>query len=275
MAGANITEHQQILNDIINDYDQFEQRINEKKQNPQNPQNDLLIKQIDEWESNSIEIIHQKAQECREIAMRYLPTFFNDIEKKFNDLNERIRQVHQEIEFDEIDLNYLRNQLIDMTAELNNPSKISIKQDSQSFINEISIISSIKPTYNKWKQNAITVAGGNGQGQELNQLNWSARIFIDEMKNVFIVDHHNHRIVVWNYNAQEAQIIAGGNRQGSRMNQLNYPTDVIIDQQNDSIIIADHGNRRVIQWLNQNQQILINNIDCFGLAMDRNGFLYV
>ncbi|CAF1038903.1 unnamed protein product [Adineta steineri] len=47
---------------------------------------------------------------------------------------------------------------------------------------------------------------------------------------------------------------------------------MIVDQQNNSIITADRGNSRVIQWLNQNQQILI---DYYGLAMDKNGFLYV
>ncbi|CAF4350335.1 unnamed protein product, partial [Adineta steineri] len=55
----------------------------------------------------------------------------------------------------------------------------------------------------------------------------------------------------------------------------NFPTDVIVDQQNHSIIVADQGNRRVIQWLNQTQKILIKNIDCHGLAMDKHGFLYV
>ncbi|CAF1542959.1 unnamed protein product, partial [Adineta steineri] len=62
---------------------------------------------------------------------------------------------------------------------------------------------------------------------------------------------------------------------GHRTDQLNYPTDVIINQQTHSIIIADFGNKRVIQWLNQNQQILIDNIDCYGLTMDKHGFLYV
>ncbi|CAF4097005.1 unnamed protein product, partial [Adineta steineri] len=88
-------------------------------------------------------------------------------------------------------------------------------------------------------------------------------------------DYWNDRIIEWKYNAKERKIIAGGNGYGNGMNQLNNPTDVIIDQQNHSIIIADRGNRRVIQWLNQKQQILIDNIDCFGLAMDKNGFLYV
>ncbi|CAF4111796.1 unnamed protein product, partial [Adineta steineri] len=131
------------------------------------------------------------------------------------------------------------------------------------------------PKFNKWKQNAITVAGGNGQGQELNQLHGPGGIVIDENKNIFITDYGNHRIVEWKYNTREGQIIAGENGKGDRMDQLNHPSDVIVDQQNHSIIIVDWRNRRVIQWVNQNRQILIHNIDCFGLAIDKHGFLYV
>ncbi|CAF0747060.1 unnamed protein product [Adineta steineri] len=131
------------------------------------------------------------------------------------------------------------------------------------------------PKWGKWKQNAITMAGGNGQGQELNQLYGPHGIFIDEKKNIFIADTYNHRIVEWKHNANEAQIIAGGNGKGNRMDQLNEPTDMIVDQQNHSIIIADSLNRRVIQWLNQKQQILIDSINCSRLAMDKHGFLYV
>ncbi|CAF1172674.1 unnamed protein product [Adineta steineri] len=99
----------------------------------------------------------------------------------------------------------------------------------------------------KWKQNAITVAGGNGEGPKLDQLSSPDGIFIDKKKNIFIADHGNHRIVEWKYNAKEGQIIAGGNGNGNQMDQLYYPIDVIVDQQNHSIIIADPGNRRVIQ----------------------------
>ncbi|CAF1136441.1 unnamed protein product [Adineta steineri] len=127
----------------------------------------------------------------------------------------------------------------------------------------------------KWKQNAITVAGGNGEGQQLNQLSYPYGIFIDENKNIFIADYNNHRIVEWKYNANEGQIIAGGNGQGNRMDQLNNPMDVIVDQQNHSVMIADYENKRVIQWINQTQQILIQNIHCQGLAIDKHGFLYV
>ncbi|CAF4163309.1 unnamed protein product, partial [Adineta steineri] len=131
------------------------------------------------------------------------------------------------------------------------------------------------PKWDKWKQNGITVAGGKGYGQQLNQLGRPEGIFIDKNKNIFIADSLNHRIVEWKYNAKKGQIIAGGNGRGDRMDQLDRPTDVFVGQKNHSIIIADRSNRRVIECLNKKQQILIHNIDCSGLAMDKHGFLYV
>ncbi|CAF1425296.1 unnamed protein product [Adineta steineri] len=275
-CSRHIPEHQQRLNEGLNhitdDYNEFRQRINEQKQNPHNHS---LLKQINQWERNSVEKIQQKAQECRESVIKSSQAYINDIEKKCNDLTKQIKHFQKETDFNEINLNHLTNQLIEITQELNNPSNIFIKQDSQSFIHDISIVSSKKPTFNKWKQNAITVAGGNGPGQELDQLKRPVKIFIDKNKNIFITDPNNNRIVEWKYNTKEGQTVAGGNEEGDRMNQLNSPTDAIVDQQTHSIIIADCVNRRVIQWLNQNQQILIDDIDCCSLAMDKNGFLYV
>ncbi|CAF0816330.1 unnamed protein product [Adineta steineri] len=275
-----LTEHRQILNKefkrLINDCEQFKQRINKPKQNRQYLQNQLLIKQIDQWERNSIEKIKQKAQESRKFVIESSEIFINDIQMKFNDLSQQIKHMEKENEFNEINLEYLRNQLIAITEESNNSSNMSVKEDSQSFVNEISIISSKKSKFVKWKQNAITLAGGNGQGQKLIQLNNPDGIFLDKNKNIFIADCFNHRIVEWKCNAIEGQIITGGNEKGNRMNQLSYPTDIIFDQQTNSIIIADQGNRRVIRWLNENQQkILFHNIGCYGLAMDKYGFLYI
>ncbi|CAF1158896.1 unnamed protein product [Adineta steineri] len=271
-----LTEHRQILTSelhhVTDEYNEFKQTINEQKQNPQNG---LLIKQVNQWEIESIEIIHQKAREYREILIKSSEMFINDIEKKLKDLNEQIKEIHQENEFNEINLNYLRNQLRKITEELNNSSNISIKEDSQSFISEVSIITSKKSKSNKWKQNAITVAGGNGQGHKRNQLKSPHGIFIDKKKHIFIADCFNHRIAKWECNAKEEQIIVGANKQGNQINQLDQPKDVVVDQQNHSIIIADQNNRRVIRWMNQNQQILIHNIDCSRLAMDKYGYLYV
>ena len=69
-----------------------------------------------------------------------------------------------------------------------------------------------------------------------------------------------------------------GNGQGDRNDQLNYPTNVIIDQQNDSLFICDWMNRRVVRWPRRNGrtgEILISNIACWDLMMDKDGYLYV
>ncbi|CAF3769136.1 unnamed protein product, partial [Adineta steineri] len=244
-----LTEHRQLLNEelhyIINDYDQFKQIFSEQKPSLR----DLsLIDQINQWEIDSINKIKQKAKDCIEDVIRSSQTVLNDIEIKLNDLNEQIKQFHNENEFNEINLEYLRNELIKIREEYNNPPTASIQPDSLPFTDEIPVISlEKKSNFNKWKQNAITVAGGNGEGKKLNQFNGSGGIFIDENKNIVIVDYLNHRIIEWKYNAKEGEIIAGGNGQGHRMDQLNRPIGVIVDQQNHSIIIADRVNRRVIQ----------------------------
>ncbi|CAF1445296.1 unnamed protein product [Adineta steineri] len=64
-----LPEHRQILNNeldlVTNEYNEFRQTINEQKQNPQNH---LLIKQINLWEINSIEKIQQKSTRVQRIA---------------------------------------------------------------------------------------------------------------------------------------------------------------------------------------------------------------
>ncbi|CAF3616815.1 unnamed protein product [Rotaria sp. Silwood1] len=88
----------------------------------------------------------------------------------------------------------------------------------------------------------------------------------------------NHRIVEWRCDATTGQVVAGGNRQGNRMDQLNTPSDVIVDKKTDSVIICDSGNRRIMQWPRRNGtsgNVILSNIDCRGLAMDDQRFLYV
>ncbi|CAF4143920.1 unnamed protein product [Adineta steineri] len=130
----------------------------------------------------------------------------------------------------------------------------------------------------KWKQSAITVAGGHGHGSELNQLSSPSGIFIDDENTIYIADAHNHRIVTWKPDSKNGQVIAGGNGMGNAHDQLYWPSDVVFDKQNNSLIICDRGNGRVVQWLYQDrikQQILISNIACEGVAIDKNEFLYV
>ncbi len=82
----------------------------------------------------------------------------------------------------------------------------------------------------------------------------------------------------WKSGATSGQVVAGGNGAGNQNNQLNSPTNVIIDKENDSLIICDYGNKRVVRWPRRNGttgETIISNVDCLGLAMDNNGYLYV
>ena len=128
-----------------------------------------------------------------------------------------------------------------------------------------------------WKQHGIIIAGGNQEGHQSNQLYYPHGIYIDDdNKSIYIADCWNHRIVKWKYDAKNGEIVAGGNGEGNRIDQLKYPTDMVVDKNNDSLIICDRGNRRIIRWSrHKNQQILISDIHCRGLTMDKNGDLYI
>ncbi|CAF0810314.1 unnamed protein product [Adineta steineri] len=131
----------------------------------------------------------------------------------------------------------------------------------------------------KWKQNAVTVAGGNGQGSELNQLNWPVGIYVDDDdQSIYIVDSLNHRIVRWELDAKNGEIVAGGNERGKDIDQLDNPMDIILNKEKKYLIICDANNRRVMRWSRQNiddQEILIPDIICWSLAIDNNGDLYI
>ncbi|CAF1268928.1 unnamed protein product, partial [Adineta steineri] len=102
---------------------------------------------------------------------------------------------------------------------------------------------------------------------------------VDDDQTIVIVDWGNHRIVKWKIGDTNGQVIAGGHDQGSQLNQLNCPTDVLIDKETNSLIICDRGNRRVLRWSRRDDttegEILLDNIACWGLAMDNQRYLYI
>jgi sugar lactone lactonase YvrE len=100
------------------------------------------------------------------------------------------------------------------------------------------------------------VAGGNGQGSALNQLNVPYGIYVDGLKNVFVADYNNHRIVRWAQGATAGVIVAGNGTQGSGLSQLNGPTDVLVDSQN-RVFVADLNNHRVTRWTTSSVGVIV------------------
>ena len=95
-----------------------------------------------------------------------------------------------------------------------------------------------------WSQNGVTVAGGNGCGNAVNQLWYPHGLGIDDdNENILIADWGNHRIVEWKMDTSHGKVIAGGQGQGNRLDQLNWPPDVVVDKETNSLFIADRHNR--------------------------------
>ncbi|CAF4939741.1 unnamed protein product, partial [Rotaria socialis] len=136
------------------------------------------------------------------------------------------------------------------------------------------------PVNATWKQNGVTIAGGNGYGDATNQLYYPGGLFVDDDQAVVIADFWNHRIMQWkNGDTTNGQVVAGGKGAGNGLHQLDRPSDVLIDKETDSLIICDWGNDRVLRWSLRSGttqgEILIDNIDCYGVAMDKQRYLYV
>lgn len=133
--------------------------------------------------------------------------------------------------------------------------------------------------YTQWKQNGLIIAGGNGQGNQSNQLSNPYGIHIDENEqSIYIADYDNHRIMKWKCRGTEGEIVAGGNGQGNEMNQLNNPRDVIVEKKNDLLIICDYRNRRIIEWPRENGtigKIIVSDIDCWSLTIDHSNNIYI
>jgi sugar lactone lactonase YvrE len=108
----------------------------------------------------------------------------------------------------------------------------------------------------RWKMgetNGTIVAGGNGKGNRLDQVNHPQYIFIDEDHSVYVSDSNNHRVMKWLKDAKEGIVVAGGNSQGNGLRQLSFPHGIIVDQLG-SVYVADKWNHRVMRFRNGAQE---------------------
>ena len=122
------------------------------------------------------------------------------------------------------------------------------------------------------------MAGGNGKGAGISQLNDAHRFFLDNNQFLYIVETGNNRVTKWNLGSMVGQIVAGGNGKGSRNDQLSNPVGIVVDRGRDSLFIGDYGNKRLVQWSLQGARsgkTIISGVQSPGLTMDEQGFLYV
>ncbi|CAF1185428.1 unnamed protein product [Adineta steineri] len=232
-----LTEHRQILNNelnhITNEYKKFTQTINEQRQNPYNHS---LIKQIDQWEEGQI-IAGGNGKGNRMNKLSSPTTVIID------------QQNHSIIIADRVNRRVI--QWLDQNQQIliDNIDCYGLAMDKYKFL----YVSGWKNNeVRRWKMEeynneGILVAGGNGKGNELDQLNSPGFLFVDEDQSVYISDRYNHRVMKWRKDAKEGTVVAGGNGKGENLNQLAVPQGVIVDDLG-QIYVADYWNHRIMRW---------------------------
>jgi sugar lactone lactonase YvrE len=141
----------------------------------------------------------------------------------------------------------------------------------------------------RWKvgdTNGTLVAGGNGKGDHLNQLNNPTFIFIDDDHSVYVSDYDNHRVMKWMKDEKAGIVVAGGHGEGNNLTQLSGPQGLIVDHLG-AVYVADCCNHRIMRWCQGARQgdIVVggngegekaNQLRYpFGLSSDREGNLYI
>ncbi|CAF5182411.1 unnamed protein product, partial [Rotaria magnacalcarata] len=131
------------------------------------------------------------------------------------------------------------------------------------------------------------VAGGNGQGDELNQLNHPAYLFVDRDHSLYVSNWNNNRVMKWVEGAKEGIVVAGGQGEGDALTQLHCPYGLFVDTLG-ILYVADSWNHRVMHWTqgdNKQGTVIVGGngagagVNQFnvpiGLSVDRHGNLYV
>jgi DNA-binding beta-propeller fold protein YncE len=99
----------------------------------------------------------------------------------------------------------------------------------------------------KWMEGAkegIVVAGGQGAGNGLTQLNNPRGMIVDQLGTVYVADFSNHRVMCWPKGAAQGSVALGGNGVGAQPNQFNSCWDLSFDRQG-NLYVSDCGNRRI------------------------------
>jgi len=95
--------------------------------------------------------------------------------------------------------------------------------------------------------NGVTVAGGNGFGNDSNQLAYPTAVFVDGYGDLFVADNENGRIQEFpsgSDSTTDGVTVAGEMDTGSAANQLSFPSGLFVDGRG-NIYVSDELNNRI------------------------------
>ncbi len=129
-----LTHHREMINQeftqIEHQLNSFRQKLDDQKENPNHYS---LIRQINQWENESINKIKQTAQQCRDEINKYLIK----IENKFNELTQKTKEIGKQNKINEINSKQIQEKFNKLNKEFEKPKNVSIEQKSSTFIHQI------------------------------------------------------------------------------------------------------------------------------------------
>ncbi|CAF4801901.1 unnamed protein product, partial [Rotaria sp. Silwood1] len=140
--------------------------------------------------------------------------------------------------------------------------------------------------YRMGENQGTVVAGGNGRGNHLDQLNNPTFVFVDRNHSVYVADYSNHRVMKWIEGAKQGIVVTSDQSQENSFTQIWIPYGIVVDQSG-TVYMADHSNHRIMRWLQgatqgsvivggNNQGSQSNQLSYpIGLSFDREGNIYV
>jgi sugar lactone lactonase YvrE len=143
----------------------------------------------------------------------------------------------------------------------------SLTMNNQEFLYVSSPAENLIRRFRLDESRITVVAGGNGKGDRLHQLNLPYCIFVDQADSLYVSDEQNHRVITWMKDETEGRLVAGGQGHGNNLKRLGAPRGVVVDQCGTigSIIVGGNGAGEHSNQLNSPE----------GLSFDQQGNLYV
>ncbi|CAF1317827.1 unnamed protein product [Adineta steineri] len=135
-----LNDHRQQLNQQLDEIEVNRDLVREAlTQQTLDSEQSLAVKQIDEWEQTSMKKIQEAAQAYRTQLLQYSMERITALEVKLTKLTDALKQIRQEDDVNEIDLNQFKEQLTNLREELDKPLSISIEQESATLVDKISV----------------------------------------------------------------------------------------------------------------------------------------
>ncbi|CAF5097088.1 unnamed protein product, partial [Rotaria sp. Silwood1] len=89
----------------------------------------------------------------------------------------------------------------------------------------------------------IVVAGGNGQGDNLEQLSHPQGVIVGGSGEIYVADYLNSRVMGWRKNGKNGSIVIGKTDKRIKTNKF-FPSDLSLDLEN-NLYVADPEHNRI------------------------------